>query len=176
MSTHSSILVWKIPWTEETVGLSPWSHKDQRLGWEGDQEGVSLSGALAKGLPHHCVTWDSYCRPHHSRQGCLCLRPTSASWQTHCSTSAWGLSLMVRVLDFELERFGLSISGDSRVSHEEEQSSELFNNWLQVHRGHASPSALEPGSSELKAKALGSTMSLENKIMRFDLCLPQRQQ
>ena len=83
---------------------------------------------------------------------------------------------MVRVLDFELERFGLSISGDSRVSHEEEQSSELFNNWLQVHRGHASPPALEPGSSELKAKAPGSTMSLENKIMRFDLCLPQRQQ
>ena len=60
MATPSSILVWKIPWTEEMVGLSPWSHKDQRLGWEGDQEGVSLSGALAKGQPHHCVTWDSY--------------------------------------------------------------------------------------------------------------------
>ena len=116
MATHSCILVWKIPWTEETVGLSPWSQKDQRLGWEGDQGGVSLSGAPAKGLPHHCVTWDSYWRPHHSRQGCLCLRPTSASWQTHCSTSAWGLSLMVRVLDFELERFGLSILGDSSES------------------------------------------------------------
>ena len=83
---------------------------------------------------------------------------------------------MVRVLDFELEKFGLSISGNSRVSHEEEQSSELFNNWLHVHRGHASPSALEPGSSGLQAKALGSTMSLENKIMWFDLSLPQRQQ
>ena len=61
---------------------------------------------------------------------------------------------MVRVLDFELEKFGLSISGNSRVSHEEEQSSELFNNWLHVHRGHASPSALEPGSSELHPAGL----------------------
>ena len=27
MATHSSILVWKIPWTEEPVGYSPWSCK-----------------------------------------------------------------------------------------------------------------------------------------------------
>ena len=26
-ATPSSILAWKIPWTEETVGYSPWSHK-----------------------------------------------------------------------------------------------------------------------------------------------------
>ena len=28
MATHSSILAWKIPWTEEPVGSSPWRHKD----------------------------------------------------------------------------------------------------------------------------------------------------
>ena len=28
MATHSSILTWKIPWTEELVGYSPWSHKE----------------------------------------------------------------------------------------------------------------------------------------------------
>ena len=27
MATHSSILAWKIPWTEETVGYSPWGLK-----------------------------------------------------------------------------------------------------------------------------------------------------
>ena len=27
MATHSSILAWKIPWTEEPVGYSPWDHK-----------------------------------------------------------------------------------------------------------------------------------------------------
>ena len=28
MATHSSILAWKIPWTEEPGGLySPWGHK-----------------------------------------------------------------------------------------------------------------------------------------------------
>ena len=24
MATHSSILAWKVPWTEELVGYSPW--------------------------------------------------------------------------------------------------------------------------------------------------------
>ena len=28
MATHSSTLAWKIPWTEEQVGYSPWGHKE----------------------------------------------------------------------------------------------------------------------------------------------------
>ena len=28
MATHSSILAWRIPWTEELVGYSPWGHKE----------------------------------------------------------------------------------------------------------------------------------------------------
>ena len=28
MATHSSILVWRIPWTEEPGGYSPWGHKE----------------------------------------------------------------------------------------------------------------------------------------------------
>ena len=27
MAAHSSILAWRIPWTEEPVGYSPWGHK-----------------------------------------------------------------------------------------------------------------------------------------------------
>ena len=27
MATHSSILAWRIPWTEELVGYSPWGQK-----------------------------------------------------------------------------------------------------------------------------------------------------
>ena len=27
MVTHSSILAWRIPWTEESGGYSPWGHK-----------------------------------------------------------------------------------------------------------------------------------------------------
>ena len=27
MATHSSILAWRIPWTEELVGYSPWDLK-----------------------------------------------------------------------------------------------------------------------------------------------------
>ena len=28
MATHSSTLAWKIPWTEELVGYSPWGRKE----------------------------------------------------------------------------------------------------------------------------------------------------
>ena len=28
MATHSSILAWKFPWTEEPVGCSPWGCKE----------------------------------------------------------------------------------------------------------------------------------------------------
>ena len=29
MATHFGILAWKIPWTEEPGGLSPWGRKSQ---------------------------------------------------------------------------------------------------------------------------------------------------
>ena len=28
MATHSSILAWEIPWTEEPGGCSPWGHRE----------------------------------------------------------------------------------------------------------------------------------------------------
>ena len=28
MATHSSILAWRLPWTEEPAGYSPWDHKE----------------------------------------------------------------------------------------------------------------------------------------------------
>ena len=28
MATHSSILAWRIPWTEEPAGYSPWDCKE----------------------------------------------------------------------------------------------------------------------------------------------------
>ena len=28
MATHSNILAWRIPWTEETAGYSPWDRKE----------------------------------------------------------------------------------------------------------------------------------------------------
>ena len=31
METHSSILDWRIPWTEEPVGYSPWDHKESDM-------------------------------------------------------------------------------------------------------------------------------------------------
>ena len=31
MATHSSILTWRIPWSEEPGGLSPWGHKESNM-------------------------------------------------------------------------------------------------------------------------------------------------
>ena len=28
MATHTSILAWRIPWTEEPGGYSPWGHRE----------------------------------------------------------------------------------------------------------------------------------------------------
>ena len=28
MATHSSILSWRIPWTEEPAGYNPWGHNE----------------------------------------------------------------------------------------------------------------------------------------------------
>ena len=31
VATHSIILVWRIPWTEELVGYGPWGHKESDM-------------------------------------------------------------------------------------------------------------------------------------------------
>ena len=31
LATHSNILAWKIPWTEEPAGYSPWSYKESDI-------------------------------------------------------------------------------------------------------------------------------------------------
>ena len=31
IATHSSVLVWRIPWTEEPGGYSPWGHKESDM-------------------------------------------------------------------------------------------------------------------------------------------------
>ena len=31
IATHSSILAWEIPWTEDLVGYSPWGHKESDM-------------------------------------------------------------------------------------------------------------------------------------------------
>ena len=31
MATHFSILAWRIPWTEEPEGYSPWDHKESDM-------------------------------------------------------------------------------------------------------------------------------------------------
>ena len=40
MATHSGILTWKIPWTEEPVGYSPWGCKELDM-----SEGLSSSSS-----------------------------------------------------------------------------------------------------------------------------------
>ena len=56
MATHSSILAWKIPWTEEPGGYSPWGHRrvrpdlatQQQSGWRTFFITIELSGWALK--------------------------------------------------------------------------------------------------------------------------------
>ena len=31
LAAHSSVLAWRIPWTEEPVGYSPWGHRESAM-------------------------------------------------------------------------------------------------------------------------------------------------
>ena len=41
MATHSSILAWRTPWTEEPGGYDPWGHKESDT-----TEGLTISLSL----------------------------------------------------------------------------------------------------------------------------------
>ena len=42
MATHSSILVWEIPWTEDLVVCIPWGHKRVRHNFMTKQQQIPL--------------------------------------------------------------------------------------------------------------------------------------
>ena len=49
MAAHSSILAWRIPWTEEPGGYNPWGHKEsgvtkQLIQQQQQREGVKTMG------------------------------------------------------------------------------------------------------------------------------------
>ena len=56
MVTHSGILTWEIPWTEEPGGYSPWGHRrvkhdlvtQQQSGWRTFFITIELSGWASK--------------------------------------------------------------------------------------------------------------------------------
>ena len=48
MATHSSILAWGIPWTEEPVTYSPWGRRELDMA-----EGLTLSLSAGPGLDIH---------------------------------------------------------------------------------------------------------------------------
>ena len=38
MATHSSVVAWRLPWTENMVGYSPWDHKELDMTEATEQE------------------------------------------------------------------------------------------------------------------------------------------
>ena len=51
MATHSSTLAWKIPWTEEPVGCSPWGCEELDMT---EQLHFHFSLSLEKEMATHC--------------------------------------------------------------------------------------------------------------------------
>ena len=65
MATHSSILAWKIPWTEEP-GCSPWGHKE------------SDKTEATEHRMQHSIKWESSFL--NGNLETLCLKQTEAEW------------------------------------------------------------------------------------------------
>ena len=49
MATHSSILAWRIPWTEEPGGYSPWGRRESDTT---ERAHLELTGGQSRILPH----------------------------------------------------------------------------------------------------------------------------
>ena len=49
MATHSSVLAWRIPWTEEPGGYSPWGHKESDMSkWLTQQQQINSTSTKKK--------------------------------------------------------------------------------------------------------------------------------
>ena len=55
MATHSSILAWSIPWTEELAGCNPWGHKESDT-----TEQLTLFQATRNHLPCASLAFQVY--------------------------------------------------------------------------------------------------------------------
>ena len=96
MATHSSILSWEIPWTEEPGGLQ--SMGSQRIG----QDWASLVVQRLKHLPAMRETWVRSL----GRED-----PLEKEMATHSSILAWRIPWME-------EPGGLQSTGSQRVGHD----------------------------------------------------------
>ena len=77
MATHSSILAWKIPWTEEPGGLRPWGHKELGSQRVGHTEQLTLVW-----IPHRLTNMPS--QRARARKS-LDARPGVPKIRKHCS-------------------------------------------------------------------------------------------
>ena len=64
MATHSSILAWRIPWTEEPGGLH--SMESQRVGHNWATSLHFTSSLYSLGVVFHCWKWVLYCWESHN--------------------------------------------------------------------------------------------------------------
>ena len=56
MATHSSILAWRIPWTEEPGGLyGPWGHR--RVEHDRDYTATRGEGRQEWGVAYQAICW-----------------------------------------------------------------------------------------------------------------------
>ena len=49
MATHSSVLAWRLQWTEEPGGYSPWGHRESDTTGETQRTGARACGGTNPG-------------------------------------------------------------------------------------------------------------------------------
>ena len=86
MATHSSILAWRIPWTEEPGGYSPWGQKESDMTEQPSTHTPLLLSQTLTCSPFQLFRWQEVISMgNRNNRGMPCLRPEVK----HCIKSSW---------------------------------------------------------------------------------------
>ena len=88
MATHSSVLAWRIPWTEKPGGLQ--STGSQRVQHDWVTNRFSLVAQLVKNLPAMCKTWVRSLGWEDPLEKGKATPSSILAWEFHGLYSLWG--------------------------------------------------------------------------------------
>ena len=104
MAAHSSILAWRIPWTEEPAGYSPWCRKETDT-----TEQVTLLLSSSRGWGPRALSWVTALLPHSCAGGSpVCPHGLPLSHSAPSPATA-PLTVLVPALQAPLEHLHLVV-------------------------------------------------------------------
>ena len=92
MATHSSVLSWRIPRTEELVGFSPWGCRELNSTEHDDETDKGKSISTGPKLFTACVagtTWTPRGTQMQKERAPFVVSPCAGRWEGRCLSAPW---------------------------------------------------------------------------------------